>query len=51
MNKYRATEVYFPTGWKAQVFINSLDRYVDIDISPLFKTPREAIFWAINNWE
>lgn len=51
MNKYRAIEVYFPTGWKAQVYIKSLGHYVDIDISPSFKDPRQAIFWAINTWE
>jgi len=51
MNKYRAIEVYFPTGWKAQVYLESLDCYVDIDIIPLFKSPVSAIHWAINNWE
>lgn len=50
-NKYRAIEVYFPTGWKAQVFVKSLNYYVDIDSSPLFKTPTAAIYWAINIWE
>lgn len=54
MNKYIAVETYFPQGWKAEVLVRyaeGVERYVPIDCCPLFKTPKEALDWAREDYE
>ena len=49
--KYRAVEVYFPHGWKAQVYTDYAKCYVTINPCPIFNDPLNAIQWGKENWK